>query len=158
MNNHTEALELFRLGPGILEEALRGITEEEASFVPAPGKWTIRQVMRHVADTEIVVAMRMRQIIAEEKPTLIPFDQNLWAANLGYEKTGVAKALASFRSLRDDTSALLEALPAHAFGRVGVHPERGAKSLLEWVSLFGGHVAVHAKQIRDIRNTVQKNS
>jgi hypothetical protein len=146
-----QALETFRRGSAILEEALRGATEEETTFVPGPGKWTIRQLVRHVADTEIVVGMRMRQIIAEDSPTLIPFDQDKWAANLGYEKADAFDSLARFRSLRDDTSRVLDALPAHAFERAGVHPERGSKTLLEWVALFGGHVETHAKQIRGIR-------
>jgi len=156
MSNHNptardQALDTFRRGSDILEEALLGATEEETRFVPGPGKWNIRQLARHVADTEIVVGMRMRQIVAEDNPTLIPFDQEAWAAKLEYEKADAFDSLARFRSLRDDTSRVLAALPDHAFERVGVHPERGSKSLLEWVTLFGGHVETHARQIRGIR-------
>ena len=146
-----DALDTFRRGPDILEEALRGATEEETKYVPAPGKWNIRQLARHVADTEIVVGMRMRQIVAEDKPTLIPFDQEAWAAKLHYEKADAFDSLARFRSLREDTARVLDALPEDAFERVGVHPERGAKPLREWVSLFGGHVETHVKQILGIR-------
>ena len=151
MTNLPQALDTFRRGAEIMAEALRGTTRDEATFVSAPGKWTIRQLVRHVADTEIVVGMRMRQIIAEDKPTLIPFDQELWAAHLGYETADVSDSLARFRSLREDTAAVLSALPPEAFERVGVHPERGAKTLLEWVVLFGNHVETHATQIRGIR-------
>jgi hypothetical protein len=151
MSDPKQALETFRRGTSLLDEALRGATEEETTFVPAPGKWTIRQLARHVADTEIVVGMRMRQIVAEDHPTLIPFDQELWAAHLGYETADAFDSLARFRSLRDDTTGVLSALPPEAFDRVGVHPERGAKTLLEWVTLFGNHVETHAKQIRGIR-------
>src|ERR1051326_6644878 len=129
MGNPTEALEVFRRGTSVLDEALRGATEEETTFVPAPGKWNIRQLARHVADTEIVVGMRMRQIIAEDKPTLIPFDQEKWAANLDYEKADAFDSLARFQSMREDTARVLEILPEPVFERVGVHPERGEKSL-----------------------------
>jgi hypothetical protein len=153
MNNRMQALEVFRRGPAVLEGALLGATSEETVFVPGPGKWTIRQLVRHVADTEIVVGMRMRQIIAEDKPTLIPFDQDAWAAKLGYEEADPFDSLARFRSLREDTSRVLDALPEEAFERIGVHPERGSKSLLEWVNLFGGHVETHARQIQSIRES-----
>jgi hypothetical protein len=149
--SYTEALLSFRAGPGLLEDAVEGASDTETAFVPAPGKWNIRQILRHVADTEIVVGMRMRQIIAEDKPTLAPFDQDAWAEKLGYEKAGALDSLAKFRSNREDTAALLESLPAEAFERVSFHPERGTKSLLEWVRLFSGHVEKHAEQIRSLR-------
>ena len=151
MASHTEAVAEFRRGLSAFESALEGATSEETEFVPAPGKWNIRQLARHVADTEIVVGMRMRQIIAENNPTLIPFDQERWAANLGYEHADAFDSLARFRSLREDTTRLLESLPSASFERTGNHPERGLKSLLEWVELFGKHVHTHAAQIRAAR-------
>jgi hypothetical protein len=148
----TEALHRFRSGPVVLAEALHGITPEQAAHVPAPGKWNINQIMRHVADTEIVVGMRLRMIIAEDRPTLSPFDQDKWAANLGYEKAPAKASLAVFETLRNDLTALLESLPPEAFDRASIHPERGEKSLGEWVSLFGNHVYSHADQIKKIRS------
>jgi hypothetical protein len=147
----TEALHKFRSGAVLLAEVLHGATPEETARIPAPGKWTINQLMRHVADTEIVVGMRLRQIIAEDRPTLSPFDQNKWAASLGYEKANPFVSLALFQALRIDTTAVLESLSPEAFDRVSVHPERGEKTLLEWVRLFGSHVYSHADQIRKIR-------
>ncbi len=151
MSNHTEALAQFRQGASALAAALQGASAEETAFIPGPGKWTIKQLVRHVADTEIVVGMRMRQIIAEDSPTLIPFDQEKWAANLSYETADATASLTLFQTLREDTTRVLEALPAEAFDRPGVHPERGVKPLLEWVQLFARHVFTHAEQIRGIR-------
>jgi hypothetical protein len=151
LSEMTEALHKFRSGPVVLAEALHGATPEETARIPAPGKWTINQLVRHVADTEIVVGMRLRLIIAEDRPTLSPFDQDKWAANLGYEKTNAITSMAVFQALRIDTTALLESLPPEAFDRVSVHPERGEKTLLEWVQIFGNHVYSHADQIRKIR-------
>ena len=156
MASHTEAVAEFRRGLAALESALEGASPEELAFVPAPGKWNIKQLTRHVADTEIVVGMRMRQIIAEDNPTLIPFDQDKWAANLGYEQADAFDSLARFRSLREDTTRLLESLPPAAFERTGNHIERGRKSLLEWVELFGKHVHTHALQIHDVREAWKK--
>jgi hypothetical protein len=151
MSDHTEALAQFRAGLSALQTAIEGASPEETAFVPAPGKWNIRQLVRHVADTEIVAGMRLRQIVAEDSPTLVPFDQEKWAAHLGYENADAFDSLARFQSLREDTARLLEALPAEAFERPGVHPERGTKPLLEWVQLFAKHVFTHAAQIRAIR-------
>ena len=160
------ALDVFRRGPAILQEALSGASESETTFVTAPGKWTIRQIVRHVADTEIVVGMRLRQIVAEgspadappgtKQPILIPFDQEAWADNLGYAAADPFESFERFRSFREDTTALLESLPAATFERIGLHPERGAKTLLEWVRIFGAHVERHADQIRGIRVAAAK--
>jgi hypothetical protein len=152
MENHSEAIARFRRGPATLEEALHGASGDETSYVPAPGKWNIRQIVRHLADTEIVVGMRLRQIVAEDKPLLVPFDQDAWAANLGYEHADAFDSLERFRSVREDTARVLESLPVEAFDRMGVHPERGTKALLEWVTVYGGHVETHARQIRALRD------
>ncbi len=144
-------MELFRRGPEILEEALRGVTSEESKFIPAPGKWNIRQIARHVADTEIVVGMRLRQMIAEDRPLMVPFDQDLWAERLGYNDCDVFDSAAKFRVLREDMAAILEGLADDAFVRVGLHPERGVATLSEWAERFAQHVHKHAEQIRCIR-------
>ncbi len=146
-----EALHKFRSGPVVLAEALHGITLEQTSLAPAPGKWSINQIVRHVADTEIVVAMRLRLIVAEDRPTLTPFDQDKWAEAMDYKDANPFVSLALFEALRNDTTLMLEKQPETAFDRVSFHPERGEKSLLEWVRLFGNHVYSHANQIREIR-------
>ncbi len=149
---HAELLDLFRRGPRILEEALAGVSVEESRFVPAPGKWTIRQITRHLTDTEIVVGMRLRQMIAEPRPLMATFDQDLWADVLRYNECDIFDSAAKFRVLRDDMSMLLDSLPSDAFARVGLHPERGAGTLGEWIERFGMHVEKHAGQIRLIRD------
>jgi hypothetical protein len=149
--DHNNALALFRRGPEILDKAIAGVSEEESKFVPAPGKWTIRQIVRHLTDTEIVAGMRLRQVIAEERPLMAVFDQDLWADHLHYSDCDVFDSAMKFRLLRDDMSDVLTPLPAGAFERVGLHPERGACTLGEWVSRFGTHVEKHAGQIQRIR-------
>jgi hypothetical protein len=150
--DHAEALNLFRRGPEILDSALRGVLEEESRFVPSPGKWTIRQIARHLTDTEVVAGMRLRQIIAEDRPSLAVFDQDLWADRLAYNDCDPFDSAAKFRVLRDDMSGILESQPASAFDRVGVHPERGVWTLGAWVRQFGKHVELHAGQIQAIRD------
>ncbi|HVW08922.1 MAG TPA: DinB family protein [Bryobacteraceae bacterium] len=148
---HPESLDLFRRGPQILDASIAGISEAESLFAPFAGKWTIREIVRHLADTEIVVGMRLRQMISEERPLMATFDQDLWADRLHYNKCDPHRSAALFRFLREDISDILDALPAEEFGRVGLHPERGAGTLGEWVTRFGAHVEKHACQIRLIR-------
>ena len=146
-------LELFRRGPDILDAAITGVSEEESRLVPAPGKWTIRQITRHLTDTEIVSGMWMRQIISEDGPLLATFGQDAWAIGLGYNDCDPFDSAAKFRVLRDDMTAILATLPPSAFERVGLHPKRGPGTLGDWVSLFGRHVEKHAGQIGRIRET-----
>jgi hypothetical protein len=149
--DHRASLELFRRGPRILEAAIEGVSKEESLFAPFPGKWTIREIARHLADTELVVGMRMRQMIAEERPLMALFNQDLWADRLRYNQCDPYDSAALFRVMRDDISKILETLPSEMFGRIGLHPERGAGTLGEWVTRFGAHVEKHAGQIRAIR-------
>lgn len=149
--DYKQALDLFRRGPEILDRAIAGVSDEESKFVPTPGKWTIRQIARHLTDTEIVTGMRLRQMIAEERPLMASFDQDLWADRLHYNNCDVFDSARKFRILRDDMSDLLTPLPDWAFEKVGLHPERGAGTLGEWVSRFGMHVEKHAGQIQRIR-------
>lgn len=153
-----EALDLFQRGPAALKSALLDATPAEIDYQIAPGKWTIRQLVRHVADTEIVAAMRLRHIAAEDRPTLIPFDQDKWADNLAYTSADPNESLMTFRVLRDDTARVLAALPPEAFDRVGIHPERGERTLLSFVELFGNHVIKHVEHIRAIREAFAKQA
>ncbi len=84
----------------MLAVVLTGVFGEEDDFTIAPGKWSIREITAHLADTELVAGHRFRQLIAEDNPTLVAFDQNAWARNLGYRTRKIKTSLDSFRRLR----------------------------------------------------------
>jgi len=151
MSDINELLERFRQSPSVLEKALDGVTEEESKFSPAPGKWTIREIARHLADTEIVAGWRLRQIIAEDRPALAMFDQDKWAANLNYNACDQRDSLLDFGVLRELNTSMLAAIPAEVYARVGIHPTRGETTLRFWVEIFTKHVDNHAGQIRAAR-------
>lgn len=151
MSDSADLLERFRRGPAVLGAALEGVGDEESRFSPAPGKWTIREITRHLADTEIVAGMRLRQIIAEDKPTLALFDQDAWARELGYGNYDPIESLAQFRVLREINASMIAALPSHMLDREGFHPERGILTVRDWVRRFTSHVDSHARQIAGIR-------
>jgi hypothetical protein len=147
-----DLLERFRRGPELLAVVLTGVFGEEEDFASAPGKWSPRQVVAHLADSELVGAHRMRQILAEANPTLIAYDQNAWAANLDYARRKPKQSLETFRRLRAETLELLKGVPEGAFERVGNHTERGALTLRRLVELHVEHTESHARQLQGIRD------
>jgi hypothetical protein len=156
MSNLAETLERFRRGPELLAVTLTGVYGEEIDFTTAPGKWSIRQLTAHLADTELVAAQRMRQVIAEDQPKLMAFDQEAWARNLDYARRLPKQSLETFRRLRAENYELLKALPETAFERTGVHAQRGPLSLGQMLSTFAEHVESHARQVQAIRDEYKK--
>ena len=124
-----EDLERFRRGAEVLATVLTGAAGEEVDYMPAPDKWTIRQIMAHLADAELVGAHRLRLVIAEENPTLTSFDEKAWTKNLDYSRRKPTQALETFRRLRAENYELLKELPESVFDRVGSHTENGPMSL-----------------------------
>ena len=156
MSSISDLLERFRRGPEVLAVVLTGVFGEEEDFVAAPGKWSIRQIIAHLADGELVGAHRMRAVIAEENPTLTAFDQDLWTHNLDYSLRKPKQSLESFRRLRAENYDLLKNLPETAYSRAGNHTERGKVTLLELVEGYAGHAESHARQLQAIRDEYKK--
>ena len=151
MSNRAELLERFRRGAEVLAVLLTGVYGEENDFEPAPGKWSIRRITAHLADSEMVGSFRLRAVIAEDNPTLYAFDQDKWAARLDYDRRKPAQSLDSFRRLRADNHELLKNLPEEAFSRTGQHTERGQVTLLQLLEIYATHAESHARQIQAIR-------
>src|SRR5579862_9345881 len=120
----SEILERLRRGAELLAVATTGAAGPELDFKP-DGKWSVRQIACHLADAEAVAAMRVRQLVAEENPTMIAWDQNAWGSRLDYEKRKISQVLELFRVLRAANYELLKDLPETAFDRAGMHSERG---------------------------------
>ena len=156
MSDIPTLLERFRRGPEVMAVILTGVFGDEEDYVTAPGKWTIRQLIAHVADTEIVAAGRFRQVIAEDNPTLVAFDQDAWAARLDYSRRKPKQSLESFRRLRAENYELLKRLEEAAFDRSGNHTERGPLSLRQMLEGFANHAESHARQIESIREEYKK--
>src|SRR5947209_16711407 len=143
MSDLSNVLERFRRGPELLAVVLTGVFGEEEDFTPAPGKWSIRQIIAHLADAELVGAHRLRQVIAEDNPTLIAFDQDAWARNLDYSRRKPKQSLEAFRRVRADNYDLLKDLPETAFARTGNHSENGLMTLRRLLDGFAQHAESH---------------
>ncbi len=125
-----------QLGPAGLERS------------PAPGKWSPREILCHLADCETVFAFRLRQALAEPHHVIQPFDQDLWAAR--YATMDAHAALAVFTSVRRWNIALLDAVPAGLLSKKVTHPERGEMTFQTVVETMGGHDLNHIAQIENI--------
>jgi hypothetical protein len=157
MSELSDLLERFRRGPELVAAVTTGAAGAELDFVAAPGKWSIRQIMAHLADSEIVDADRLRRVIAEENPTLMGYDQEAWARNLNYARRKISESLETFRRLRAENYELLKDLPETVFERTGTHSETGPVTLRQLVELNAGHPEKHARQVQEIRRQYKQS-
>ena len=151
-----DLLERFRRGPEVLAVVLTGVFGEEEDFALAPGKWSIRQIVAHLADAELVGAHRLRAVVAEDNPTLTAFDQDAWTQNLDYTHRKPKQSLESFRRQRAENYDLLKNLPEAAFARTGNHTEMGKVTLLQLVEGYAEHAENHARQLQQMREEYKK--
>lgn len=152
MNDLPELLQRFKRGPELLATLLTGAAGREFDYTPAPGKWSIRQIMAHLVDSEMMAAGRMRRMIAEENPPMQAWDQNAWATRLDYATRKPSDCLVTFRIVRKENYDLLHALPPETFQRTSEHPKRGLMTLYDVLNLYTGHAETHADQIRGLRD------
>ena len=148
MSEIPDLLERFRRGAELLAVAITGAAGSEVDFVPQPGQWSIRQIVAHLADAEIVATMRLRQILAEDDPKLQAWDQNAWATKLDYARRKPSQSLETFRRIRGENYELIKDLPESGFDRAGIHSDRGRMTLRQLVQLIAEHAENHAAQLR----------
>lgn len=151
MSEISELLERFRRGAELVAVAATGAAGSELDWTPGPDKWSVRQILCHLADSEMVGADRLRRILAEDNPTIVAYDQDAWARNLDYTRRKVSQALESFRRTRSENYELLRDVPEAAYQRAGAHSERGRMTLRDMLETYATHAEAHAAQIRDVR-------
>lgn len=147
-----EPLDVLRATADALQTATGGMSEAEMSRPEAPGKWAVRHVLRHLADSELVWAWRLRMVLAQDRPPLTGYDQDAWADRLHYEAAPAAESLEEFAVTRRGNLRLLEQAAPDDLRRVGVHAERGDESLAHMMRLYAGHDLLHVRQIERIRS------
>jgi hypothetical protein len=134
-------------GPARLEAAL-ALTPAAARFWrPAPGKWSVHQIVIHCADSETNSHMRLRYLLAEESPTIVGYDQDRWAEVLEYDSLPLEPALNTVRAVRANTVPLLRRLTPAQWARRGTHTERGTYGVAEWLETYAEHLHQHERQI-----------
>ena len=149
-----DPMEVLRETSASLRKSVVGVSASRLSQPEAPDKWSMRQVVRHLADSDIVWGYRMRLVLAQDRPSLTGYDQDLWAERLRYAEADIDEALEEFSVLRRSNLRLLAAASPDDLRRVGVHTERGEESVGLMMRLYAGHDLLHLRQLARIRLAV----
>jgi hypothetical protein len=145
---------VLRETPTALRRAIEGMPPATLRTPEKPGKWSVAQVIQHLADSDLVWGWRVRLILAQDRPTITGYDQDLWADRLHYAESEPDEALATFDVLRRANLRLIERASLQDLKRVGVHSERGEESIEHLRLLYAGHDLLHLQQIARIRAAV----
>lgn len=137
--------------PDALRKLTKGLTEKQLAKPPAPGKWSIKEIVAHLADGEVILGSRYRFVAAMDRPALQGYDQDAFVRNLGAGNATTQDLLDDFALVRAANIGLLMRLPAEAFDRIGLHSERGEESIAKMVRMYAGHDRHHLRQIETIR-------
>jgi uncharacterized damage-inducible protein DinB len=151
---HDALIEQYTAGPGLLRRAVAGMTREQLLARPIPGKWSIQEVVCHLADYETIYAERMKRVIALREPALLPGDPGLFAARLAYDRRDVEEELAFVELARRQMARILRALKPEDFQRRGVHSRDGALTLEDLLQRVTAHIPHHVRFVEDKRRAL----
>ena len=142
---------LYRDGYRAVVDALHNIEEAELDARRAPGKWSAREIVHHLADSEMTAAVRLRLLLATDRPTIHGYDQDEFSRRLHYDRPHEA-SLEAFRYARECTAQLLERLTEADWLREGTHTEAGSFGVEKWLVIYSEHAHRHARQIVEARS------
>ena len=138
----------YEAGPAEVDRALTEIGREAFDRRPADGSWSAREVVHHLADSEMRSAIRLRRLLAEDDPQILGYDEAGYATTFRYADRPMEPALAAFRAARSTTAQILHQLDDAAFARMGTHAESGAYGVEHWLRIYARHAHEHADQVR----------
>lgn len=136
-------IDVYEAGGATLRDAIEGLTDAQFDVRPPDGSWTIREIVLHLMDSDLIASVRMKRIIAMDEPPLLAFDESAFAARLGYGRLDVHLAARVFADNRALTATMLRALPDSAFERIGRHNERGPLTVATIVQDYCKHLDHH---------------
>jgi DinB family protein len=143
-------IQRYKDGYRAVADALAGASEAELDRRPAPGKWTAREIVHHLADSEMTSAIRLRLLLASDRPAIVGYDQEEFARRLYYDRP-IAASLEAFKAARLTTGDILERMTESEWQREGTHSEVGRYTMERWLEIYAAHAHDHADQIRNAR-------
>lgn len=142
-----EQIERYKQGYQLLAETVSQIDNAGLDIRPVGGGWSPREIIHHLADAELVGAVRLRRLLCEERPPIQGYDQEEFSHKLYYDRP-IASSLEVFRTARQANAELLDRLSEDEWAREGTHSEVGRYTLDDWLSVYTGHLHTHVEQIR----------
>ena len=147
-------VEQYLLGPEILRQSISGMSEDQLNASPIPFKWSTRQVVLHLADTDLIYADHMKRVIAEQEPTLLGVHDETYGARLAYDKRDVDEEVRLIKTVRRHMGRILRAIDADDFKRKGIHSVDGTVTLADLLQRATDHIPHHAQYIEEKRKAL----
>ena len=143
-----ELIARYNAGYDEVVDALKDFPVVDLTSHPLPGKWSAREIVHHLADSETTSAIRLRRLLAEDCPVIQGYDQDHFATRLKYNERDMAPSLEAFRAARATTGQILEFMTEADWTREGEHTESGRYTPENWLEIYAAHAHNHAAQIR----------
>jgi hypothetical protein len=143
-----ELIRRYREGPDALGAAVSGLSDAELDRRPPDDGWTAREIVHHVADSEMTSAIRLRRLLAEDAPLIQGYDEVEFARRLHYAERPIGPSLSAISGARESTASILQQLSEADWQRAGTHGELGPYSVERWLEIYAAHCHDHADQIR----------
>jgi uncharacterized damage-inducible protein DinB len=144
--------------PARLRALVGGATPRELAFTTSPGRWSIAQIVAHLADAEVVISWRMRSVLIQDGVALQAFDQDAWASAFRYEQVDPAAAVEQFVVLREANLALLRRVDPARLHHAGLHTERGRETVAHILRMYAGHDLNHLGQIERLLDEARQTA
>lgn len=150
----SDCINRYSAGPDELRSAIGDLPERQVRTRVEPGRWSVLEVVCHLADFELVYADRLKRVVAEDRPTLFGGDPDQFAEKLAYDQRNLEEELQVIAAVRRQVTRFLRTLDAAAFERVGVHSDDGPLTLATLLKRITGHIPHHAEFIRQKRRAL----
>ena len=154
----TALIAKYAAGYDEVVNALDGFPADSLGAHPIPGKWSAREIVHHLGDSETTSAGRLRKLLVEDNALIQGYDQDAFATRLRYNERDMAPALEAMRSARESTVQLLDLMTEDDWKRAGTHSESGPYSTEDWLRIYAMHAHNHAAQIRRLREALNHRS
>ncbi len=142
----------YAAGPAEVAAAVAGLSDDDLDRTPPPevdpDGWTPRQIVHHLADSEMTSAIRLRRLLAEDAPVIDGYDENAFARRLHYDRRAIQPSIDALPAARTTSTQILDCLDEESWQRAGTHSESGRYSVEDWLEIYAAHAHDHGAQIR----------
>jgi hypothetical protein len=146
-----DPIEVMATTPDAIRKLIAGLTEKQLATKPAPGKWSMKEIVAHLLDGEVIIGARYRMVASHDRPPLTPFDQDAFVEKLGPLRAKTIDLVDDFAMMRAVNLGLLDRIDEEQWDRIGMHEERGEESIRSMVLMYAGHDRHHLSQLETLK-------